>query len=53
LAATAKTVRYPFGFKKQVERQVEWLINPIVYKIADGLGRGNYATALAPDYPVI
>ena len=34
-------------------RQVVWLINPIVYKIADGFGKGDYATGLVPDYEVI
>lgn len=34
-------------------KQVEWLINPIVYKIADGFGIGDYSTGLVPDYPVI
>ncbi len=34
-------------------RQVEWLIEPIVYKIADGLGKGNYSTGLVPDHVVV
>ncbi|HEX6429117.1 MAG TPA: S41 family peptidase, partial [Niastella sp.] len=34
-------------------RQVEWLIMPTVYKIADGLGKGDYSMGLVPDYPVI
>lgn len=34
-------------------RQVEWLINPIIYKIADGFGIGDYSTGLVPDYPVV
>ncbi|OQP44606.1 hypothetical protein A4H97_09565 [Niastella yeongjuensis] len=34
-------------------RQVAWLIEPIVYKIADGLGNGNYSTGLAPDHVVV
>lgn len=38
---------------KRSPRQVEWLIAPIVYKIADGLGRGDYVTGLAPDHPVV
>ncbi|MBO9205188.1 MULTISPECIES: S41 family peptidase [Niastella] len=38
---------------KRNPRQVEWLIAPIVYKIADGLGKGDYATGLAPDHVVI
>jgi C-terminal processing protease CtpA/Prc len=38
---------------KRSPRQVEWLINPIVYKIADGFGKGDYATGLAPDHQVV
>jgi len=38
---------------KRSPRQVEWLINPIVYKIADGLGNGDYATGLVPVHQVI
>ena len=34
-------------------RQVEWMMAPIVYKIADGLGKGDYATGLVPDHEVI
>jgi carboxyl-terminal processing protease len=34
-------------------RQVAWVLVPIVYKIADGFGKGDYATGLVPDYPVI
>jgi carboxyl-terminal processing protease len=37
---------------KRSPRQVEWLIMPIVYKIADGAGKGDYSTGLVPDYPV-
>lgn len=33
-------------------RQVNWLLMPIVYKIADGLGRGDYASGLTPHYPI-
>lgn len=38
---------------KRSPKQVDWLIMPIVYKIADGLGRGDYATGLVPDHEVI
>ncbi|THU39209.1 hypothetical protein FAM09_11890 [Niastella caeni] len=34
-------------------RQVAWVLMPIVYKIADGFGKGDYATGLVPHYPVI
>jgi carboxyl-terminal processing protease len=34
-------------------RQVQWLIMPIVYKIADALGKGDYSAGLAPDHPVV
>lgn len=37
---------------KRSPRQVEWLIMPIVYKIADGAGKGDYSTGLVPDYQV-
>ncbi|WP_205509684.1 S41 family peptidase [Longitalea arenae] len=38
---------------KRSPRQVEWLIMPTVYKIADGLGRGGYDAGLAPDHRVV
>ena len=38
---------------KRNPRQIEWLIAPIVYKIADGLGKGNYSTGLVPDHLVV
>jgi C-terminal processing protease CtpA/Prc len=38
---------------KRSPRQIEWLINPIVYKIADASGKGDYAKGLVPDHPVI
>ncbi len=34
-------------------RQVAWVLMPIVYKIADGNGKGDYSTGLVPHYPVI
>jgi carboxyl-terminal processing protease len=34
-------------------RQVAWVIMPIVYKIADGFGKGDYATGLVPDHLVV
>lgn len=34
-------------------RQVAWMLNPIVYRIADGFGRGDYATGLVPEHLVI
>jgi C-terminal processing protease CtpA/Prc len=34
-------------------RQVAWVLMPIVYKIADGFGKGDYSTGLVPDYPVM
>lgn len=34
-------------------RQVAWVLTPIVYKIADGFGKGDYATGLVPDHLVI
>lgn len=33
-------------------RQVAWVLMPIVYKIADGNGKGDYSTGLPPHYPV-
>ncbi|WP_207513521.1 S41 family peptidase [Longitalea luteola] len=38
---------------KRRPKQVEWLLMPIVYKIADGLGKGDYAAGLTPDHVVI
>jgi carboxyl-terminal processing protease len=38
---------------KRSPRQVEWLMVPIVYKIADGSGKGDYATGLVPDHQVV
>ena len=37
---------------KQSPRQVEWLLAPIVYKIADAAGIGDYSTGLAPHHSV-
>jgi len=37
---------------KRSPKQVEWLIMPIVYKVADGNGKGDYSTGLVPDYEV-
>jgi carboxyl-terminal processing protease len=34
-------------------RQVAWVLMPIVYKIADANGKGDYSTGLVPHYPVI
>jgi carboxyl-terminal processing protease len=34
-------------------RQVAWVLMPTVYKIADGLGRGDYSTGLVPDHLVV
>jgi hypothetical protein len=34
-------------------RQVAWYLMPIVYKIADANGKGDYATGLAPDHQVV
>lgn len=34
-------------------RQVAWMIMPIVYKIADANGKGDYATGLVPDHAVV
>jgi carboxyl-terminal processing protease len=34
-------------------RQVAWYIMPIVYKIADGNGKGDYSTGLVPDHRVV
>jgi hypothetical protein len=38
---------------KQSPRQVEWLLAPIVYKIADAAGIGEYSTGLVPHHLVI
>jgi carboxyl-terminal processing protease len=38
---------------KRNPRQVEWVITPIVYKIFDALGKGDYSTGLVPDQQVI
>jgi len=38
---------------KRNPRQVAWMLNPIVYRIADGFGKGDYATGLDPDHPVV
>jgi C-terminal processing protease CtpA/Prc len=38
---------------KRNPRQIEWLIAPIVYKIADGQGKGDYSTGLVPDHVVV
>jgi carboxyl-terminal processing protease len=34
-------------------RQVTWMIQPIVYKIADANGKGDYSTGLAPHHVVV
>ncbi|MCS3799300.1 C-terminal processing protease CtpA/Prc [Chitinophagaceae bacterium OAS944] len=34
-------------------RQVAWVIMPIVYKIADANGKGDYATGLTPHHAVV
>jgi carboxyl-terminal processing protease len=34
-------------------RQVAWMIMPIVYKIADANGKGDYASGLAPHHVVV
>jgi carboxyl-terminal processing protease len=34
-------------------RQVAWMIMPIVYKIADANGKGDYAKGLVPDHAVV
>lgn len=33
-------------------KQVEWILNPIVYKVADAKGKGNYGNGIKPDYTV-
>ena len=37
---------------KRSPKQVEWLIMPIVYKIADANGKGDYSAGLVPDYAI-
>jgi carboxyl-terminal processing protease len=34
-------------------RQVAWVLMPTVYKIADAIGKGDYATGLIPNHPVV
>jgi C-terminal processing protease CtpA/Prc len=38
---------------KRNPQQIEWFMVPIVYKIADGTGKGNYETGLVPDHAVV
>jgi carboxyl-terminal processing protease len=33
-------------------RQVEWMLEPIVYKVTDVNGRGGYSNGITPDYVV-
>lgn len=37
---------------RRTPRQVDWVIMPTVYKIADAHGMGNYSDGLLPDYTV-
>lgn len=37
---------------KRVPKQIDWIILPTVYKIADANGNGNYAGGLIPDQAV-
>lgn len=35
---------------KRIPRQVDWIMMPTVYKVADANGRGNYHDGLPPDH---
>jgi carboxyl-terminal processing protease len=37
----------------QTPKQVNWIMMPTIYKIADARGSGNYAGGLVPDHPVV
>lgn len=37
---------------KRNPRQVDWTLTPIVYKVADVNGHGNYSSGITPDYAV-
>lgn len=37
---------------KRTPRQIDWILSPIVYKVADAQGRGDYSSGLPPDYAI-
>jgi len=37
---------------KGTPKQVDWILTPIVYKVADVNGHGNYSSGMIPDYVV-